>query len=237
MTAAILVAMPLELEAIPELVGLAPKERISGIDFYEPEPGLVLCASGVGKVNAAMAAEILCIRYGASFIVNAGVAGCTRDSLELGALVVASEFVQHDVDTTAVGDVPGWVSTVDRIAFPAFEPELCRSLLQAMGKTAYVGMAATGDWFVQKGGRLREVCKRFKPLILDMEAGAVAQVCLRNNVRLAAVKAVSDHVFKAEQLTEYSSSRTALKTIGDTVVPFTKNLMRIERSGFDGQAQ
>lgn len=218
-----MVAMPQELDAIPEARCL--KERVSGIDIYETEPGLLLCASGVGKVNAAMAAEILILRYGVRLIVNAGVAGCTQDSLSLGTLVVASGFVQHDVDTTAIGDSPGWVSTVDTVEFPAYKPELCLKLLRSMGKAACIGRAATGDWFAQDGERLREVRRQFAPLILDMEAGAVAQVCYRNGVSVAAVKAVSDRVFKPEQLHEYSNCDSALRTLGGIVVPFTKNLM------------
>ena len=75
-----------------------------------------------------MAAEILCLRFGMDMILNAGVAGCATD-LPTGSLVVASEFIQHDVDTTAVGDPIGLVSTVNRVAFPTWEPAHCTALL------------------------------------------------------------------------------------------------------------
>ena len=48
--------------------------------------------------------------------------------------MVASEFVQHDVDTTAVGDPIGLVSTVNQVAFPTWEPERCVSLLKEHGR-------------------------------------------------------------------------------------------------------
>ena len=94
-------AMPSEFHAMPGAKDMEPFETVSGVPFYRVEPDIIACAGGVSKVNAAMAAEILCLKYGVDLILNAGVAGCLTD-LPTGSLVVASEFVQHDVDTTAV---------------------------------------------------------------------------------------------------------------------------------------
>lgn len=225
--AAVLVAMPKELEAIPGITEREPFERVSGIDIYELEPGLFACAGGVGKVNAAMAAELLCLRYGVDLIVNAGVAGCTRDSLDLGAIVVASEFVQHDVDTSAVGDSPGMVSTVNQTVFPAYAPE---AVVTRLPRQVRLGRIATGDWFVLNSRRLWKVCNAFDPLLLDMEAGAVAQVGYRNNVRVAAIKAVSDHVFSPEQLDEYADCSEALTALGTVLVPFARAILEYAES-------
>ena len=142
-------AMPSELHALPGAKDLAPIETISGIPFFQAAPGIHACVGGVSKVNAAMAAEILCL-LGVDMIVNAGVAGCTTD-LPTGSLVVASEFVQHDVDTTAVGDPIGLVSTVNQVAFPTWNPQRCVRILKALGVSATTGRVATGDWFATKG--------------------------------------------------------------------------------------
>ena len=120
-------AMPSELHALPGARELAPLETVSGVPIFEIAPDILACAGGVSKVNAAMAAELLCLRYGVDLILNAGVAGCFTD-LPTGTLVVASEFVQHDVDTTAVGDPIGLVSTVNQVAFPTWQPERCAEI-------------------------------------------------------------------------------------------------------------
>ena len=57
----LLFAMPSEFRALPGAKDLSPLETVSGIPLYEVSPGIVACAGGVGKVNAAMAAEILCL--------------------------------------------------------------------------------------------------------------------------------------------------------------------------------
>lgn len=216
-------AMPVELHALPGAKDLEPFETVSGVPFYEIAPNIIACAGGVSKVNAAMAAEILCLKYDVDLILNAGVAGCAT-SLPTGSLVVASEFLQHDVDTTAVGDPIGLVSTVNQVLFPTWEPDRCVELLQSMGISAATGRVATGDWFATKTPRAEWIRDTFSPLLVEMEGGAIAQVCLRNGVRFVALKSVSDHLFSENQTEEYFDFGQALKNLGKVVLPFAKEL-------------
>ena len=169
-------AMPAEFHALPGAKELEAFETVSGVPFYEAAPGIIACAGGVSKVNAAMAAEILCLKYGVDMIVNAGVAGCLTE-LPTGSLVVAEDFVQHDVDTSAIGDPVGLVSTVNRVLFPTWKPERCVELLAALGRKAALGRVATGDWFAVRSDRAIFIRDTFHPLLTEMEGGAIAQVC------------------------------------------------------------
>ena len=216
-------AMPAELHALPGAKELAPFETVSGIPFYEVAPGILACAGGVSKVNAAMAAEVFCLKYGVDLILNAGVAGCATD-LSIGSLVVASEFLQHDVDTTAVGDPIGLVSTVNKVVFPTWEPDHWVDILEGMGISAVTGRVATGDWFATKTPRAEWIRDTFSPLLVEMEGCAIAQVCLRNNVRFVSLKSVSDHLFNDNQAEEYFDFGQALENLGKVVLPFAKEL-------------
>ena len=218
-------AMPAEFHALPGARDLSPVETISGVPFFEAAPGILACAGGVSKVNAAMAAEIFCLKYGVDLILNAGVAGCATD-LPTGSLVVASEFVQHDVDTTAVGDPIGLVSTVNQVSFPVWEPERCVELLRQQGFDAVTGRIATGDWFAVKGERAQWIRDTFSPLLVEMEGGAIAQVCLRNGVRFVSLKSVSDHLFSDNQKEEYFDFGQALEALGRVVLPLAQALAR-----------
>ena len=220
-------AMPAELFALPGVKGMEPFETVSGVPFYEIAPNILACAGGVSKVNAAMAAEILCLKYGVDLILNAGVAGCATD-LPIGSLVVASEFLQHDVDTTAVGDPIGLVSTVNLVHFPTWESEKCVELLSKMGHSAVTGRVATGDWFATKGSRAEWIRDTFDPLLVEMEGCAIAQVCLRNGVKFVAVKSVSDHFFSENQAEEYFDFGQALENMGKVVLPLAKKLQEVE---------
>ena len=214
-------AMPAELHALPGAKDWTPFETVSGIPFYEAEPGIIACAGGVSKVNAAMAAEILCLKYGVDLILNAGVAGCLTD-LPAGSLVVPDEFIQHDVDTTAVGDPIGLVSTVNRVEFPTWKPEHCVEVLKRLGFSAVTGRVATGDWFATDTSRAHWIADTFHPLLCDMEGCADAQVCLRNNVPFMSIKSVSDCLFEHHDFV--FNFPTAMRDLNRVVMAFVDQL-------------
>ena len=218
-------AMPAELHALPGAKDWTPFETVSGVPFFEVGPGILACAGGVSKVNAAMAAEILCLKYGVDLILNAGVAGCLTD-LPTGSLVVASEFLQHDVDTTAVGDPIGLVSTVNQVLFPTWKPAHCAEVLKTLGFDAVTGRVATGDWFAVRGERAAFIRDTFSPLLVEMEGGAIAQVCLRNGTRFVSVKSVSDHLFSDRQAEEYFDFGQALESMGRVILPMAQALQK-----------
>ena len=227
MKVALQFAMPFEFHALPGAKDLKPFETISGVPFFEAAPGILACAGGVGKVNAAITAEILCQRFGVNLILNAGVAGCCTD-LPTGSLVLADTLVQHDVDTTAVGDPIGLVSTVNVTEFSAWEPETCLSLLRGQGVDAAKGRVATGDWFAVKGDRARWIVDTFHPLVVEMEACALAQVCQRNGAKFAALKSVSDHLFADNQTAEYFDFGQAVQHLGKVVLPLAQALSELK---------
>ena len=102
-------AMSGEIESILKNTNAQLLETVSGVPVYEIEPGILAYAGGIGKVNAAMSAQLFIDRYHPDWIVNAGVAGSFLD-LPIGTVVLADSFVQHDVDTSAIGDPVGLVS-------------------------------------------------------------------------------------------------------------------------------
>ena len=218
-------AMPAELRILPGIEEQEPIETVSGISLFQAAPGIVACAGGVGKVNAAMAAELLCLRCGVDLILNAGVAGCT-ENLPLGSLVVASSLMQHDVDTAVVGDPIGLVSTVNRIHFDTWQPERCVELLKGLGADAATGLVATGDWFAEKGWRTDWIKNTFSPLLVEMEGCAIAQVCLRNHVKFVSLKAISDHLFEEDQQAEYADLSLPLAALGRVVLPLAQALQK-----------
>lgn len=220
-------AMPVEFRALPGAAELEPFATVSGVPFYDLGEGLTACVGGVSKVNAAMAAEIFCLQYGVDLILNAGIAGCATE-LPTGTLVVASSFLQHDVDTSGAGDPLGMVSTVNRTEFPTWEPERCAALLRGMGFRPALGKVATGDWFAVKGDRSAWIRDTYHPDLVEMEGCAIAQVCLRNGVGFAALKSVSDHLFYDTQMEEYFDYSQALKNLGEVVLPFARLLQKEE---------
>lgn len=212
-----------EIRSMLRSADAKPLETVAGVSVYEIEPGILAYLGGVGKVNAAMSAQLFIDRFHPDWIVNAGVAGSFLD-LPIGTIVLAKDFVQHDVDTTAMGDPIGMVSTVDRVDFPTTEPERLSALLTALGTEHQVGRVATGEVFMTKGSRADWVAKTFSPTLCEMEGGAIAQVCLRNGVKFTALKSVSDRLCQTNNAEEYFNYGEAMAKLNAVVLPFVRAL-------------
>ncbi len=214
-----------EIRSMLHSADAKPLETAAGVAVYEIEPGILAYLGGVGKVNAAMSAQLFIDRFHPDWIVNAGVAGSFLD-LPIGTIVLAKDFVQHDVDTTAMGDPIGMVSTVDRVDFPTTEPKRLSALLTALGTEHQVGRVATGEVFMTKGSRADWVAKTFSPTLCEMEGGAIAQVCLRNGVKFTALKSVSDRLCQENNAEEYFNYGEAMAKLNSVVLPFARALAK-----------
>ena len=214
-----------EIRSMLHSADAKPLETAAGTAVYEIEPGILAYLGGVGKVNAAMSAQLFIDRFHPDWIINAGVAGSFLD-LPIGTIVLAKDFVQHDVDTTAMGDPIGMVSTVDRVDFPTTEPERLSALLTALGTEHQVGRVATGEVFMTKGSRADWVAETFSPALCEMEGGAIAQVCLRNGVKFTALKSVSDRLCQENNAEEYFNYGEAMAKLNSVVLPFARALAK-----------
>ena len=216
MLTGLLYAMKGEIESLlpPDA---APERTEAGVLFYRLRPDLVACCGGVGKVNAAMATQLFIDLYRPDRLINVGVAGCFEE-VPIGTLVLAEKFMQHDVDTTAVGDPIGMVSTVEKVEFPTAELEKAKAAMNRTGRPYRVGGVATGEWFATKGDRARWIAETFHPLLVELEGGAAAQVCLRNDVPFLALKSVSDCVLGDHSI--YFDFPKAMKDLNEAVMDF-----------------
>ncbi len=194
MRAGVLYAMEKEAAGLLKKLAASPLPAVAGMPLYALPGGHILCVGGVGKVNAAMAAQLLIDRFPVDAILNPGCAGAFDVTLPVGTLVMGTACVQHDVDTSLVGDPPGFVSTVNVVEFPCAPVSLPGTV---------PGVVATGDWFGRDYDRARAIQARFGAAVCDMEAGAIAQVCLRHGLPCTVLKSVSDHLLSQTQDVEY----------------------------------
>ena len=73
--------------------------RAAGMELIEGElagKSILLANGGIGKVNASIAATLMCDRFGCDLIIFVGLAGGLAPELEAGDLIVATELIQHD---------------------------------------------------------------------------------------------------------------------------------------------
>ena len=56
---------------------------------------VVVVRSGIGKVNAAICAQILVDRFGVDLLINTGIAGSLNAAIDIGDIVISKDAVQH----------------------------------------------------------------------------------------------------------------------------------------------
>lgn len=214
-------AMPSEIESLLTEQSAQPLQTVAGVPFYQIRENVIACAGGISKVNAAMATQLMISLYQPDLILNTGVAGCFEHA-EIGDIVLADSFMQHDVDTSYVGDPVGLVSTVNQIHFPTSDLDRAKAAMDKVGVPYRTGLVATGDWFGHDCDRARKICDTFHPLMCEMEGCAVAQVCQRNNVKFMSIKSVSDCLFEHHDF--HFNFPAAVKDLNRIVMAFIDNL-------------
>ena len=190
-------AMQPEVEAIIATLEGSESETVSGITFYT---GLIegkrvaVAKCGIGKVFAALCAEIMILKYNPDLLVNTGVGGAIGGGLNCGDVVIADKLCQHDMDTSAIGDPKGLVSGINMIYFEA--DERARKILleqgSALGLAVKSGTIATGDKFIASKEDKNRIATDFNASVCEMEGCAIAQTAFVNNTPFAVVRAISD---------------------------------------------
>ena len=201
---AIIGAMAVEVKGLIDQLENRNTQRTAGLLFHEGTLNgtpCVVAQCGPGKVNSAVCAQIMILRYEPRLIINVGVAGGV--GVGIGDLVVASACVQHDFDTTAMGDPLGTLfichgEDVDQEELIELRAdEAAAKVLLSVAKNVYggahEGVIATGDVFVADKEKNLWLSEKFGAKAVEMEGGSIAQTCYMNGVPFAVLRAISDN--------------------------------------------
>ena len=187
----IIVAMRKELALLLPLLSNPSSESHDGLEFYTGTIGsnqVIAMQCGIAKVNAAIGTVTLINHYAPSLIINSGVAGGTDKSVNVMDIVVGSRVAYHDVwcgPESTYGAVQG---------LPLYyEADKYASQLVSDDKTVKKGLIVSGDQFVDSIEQVKIIKSHFPDaLAVDMESGAIAQVCELRNVPFMSMRVISD---------------------------------------------
>ena len=196
-TVGIIGAMGVEVQLLRGMMTEVRTETISGIEYAAGRLAgrdVVVAKCGVGKVFAALCAQTMLLRYKPDCILNVGVAGALGGGLRIGSVAIADQVVQHDMDTSAVGDPVGLISGINKIYLPcsAALAGLLRDAAAAQDIPFAVGTIASGDRFVCETADRRRIADLFGAIACEMEGAAIGQVCYVNQVDCGILRAISD---------------------------------------------
>lgn len=155
----------------------------------------VAVVSGIGKVFSAAGITTLIEHCAPESIVNVGIcASLEPQKAPLFSCLIGKSFIQHDFDTTSFGDPKGMLPGIKLVEVPTD-----KRLLGDLKKTAkrekvpfYIGKIATGDQFIDNASRILYIKTSFDVCSVDMESGAMAQVCYAYGIPFGCLRVVSD---------------------------------------------
>lgn len=199
MRTAIVSAMQEELSCVLELMPDEHKQVAAGREFWVGHlhgRDVVTVLSRIGKVAAATTAAVLIERFGVDRIVFTGVAGGLAPGVNVGDVVVADAFLQHDLDASPIFpkyEVPLYGASrfaTDAALTATLDAAVRRALPQAK---LHRGLIVSGDRFVSTSAESRALQSALPDaLAVEMEGAAFAQVCHDYGVPFAAVRTISD---------------------------------------------
>ena len=190
-------AMSVEVEGLKQAMKSAESVTVGAIEFTKGVIGncnVVVAKCGVGKVFAGMCAQTMIVKYAPDVIINTGVAGSLSKNIGILDIVVGERVVQHDFDTSPLGDPKGFVSGFDSVYMNCDEEYSLRLIecASSLGIKAVRGTIASGDRFVADEGQKSEIASYFGADACEMEGAAIGQVCYVNNVNFCVLRAISD---------------------------------------------
>ena len=174
--------------------------------FLKPEDRLIVC--GIGKVNAAAAAQRVISEYKADLIVNAGLAGGFDAEMEVGGVYEVTAAVEYDFDLAKLNGTA--VGVLDEYDTPYLEVETVGTFPGAV--------LATGDHFNDSENDYSLIRDELKASLRDMEGAAIAHVCKKNAVRCRMVKCITNVAGKGAMTGQYEANRElALKRLAEVM--------------------
>lgn len=186
-------AMPEEVSLLRDRLTDLKEEKTAGLTVYYGTlhgKQVYLCQSGMGKVAAGAATQLLATKYGIDAIINSGIAGNMTSKIGVGDVVLSKEVTYHDAQIDMINQ-----------AYPFMDMyKGDGTLLAAAGRacretsTKYIeGRIATGDLFIGDSALKKKIADFCDPDCVEMEGAAIAHIACKNDIPFLIIRAMSDN--------------------------------------------
>ena len=190
-------AMDIEVDALISAMNDTEEKVISSVRYVKGKlfgKDVVVAKCGIGKVFAAICAQTMILEYNPAVIINTGVAGSLEKGFNVLDVAVAKSVVQHDMDTSAIGDPKGLISGINIIYINACETvsSALKKASLSVGCNVKEGVVASGDKFMADPQEKANINKEFSAIACEMEGASIGHVCYVNNVPFGILRTISD---------------------------------------------
>lgn len=152
---------------------------------------LVVCRSGIGKVNSGAMTQYLIDHFHVDLIINSGCAGSLLSKVKIMDVILSNYVTYHDFQPTKVMEysVPeqGKVTASTKLIHVAEE-----ALAKIEVKNYYIAPIASGDCFVTDANMRDRIYTATGAYAVDMESASIGHICKLNRIPFLAVRTISD---------------------------------------------
>lgn len=192
-------AMDEEVAALKKDMNVTSNKTMASMEFLEGTllgKDVVIVRSGIGKVNAAVCAEILVAIFKVDAIINTGIAGSLNAKIDIGDIVISSDVLHHDMDATGFGYPLGQIPRMDVLSFVADKTliETAKSVCEKVNPEihTHIGRVVSGDQFISDKTVKTKITENFQGFCTEMEGAAIAQTAYLNKIPFVILRAISD---------------------------------------------
>lgn len=232
-------AMNEEVELYLASLKNTKETNIAGFNFASgnlSEKNVVIVKSGIGKVNAALCAQMLIHRFDVSSIIFTGVAGALNPNLNIKDIVISEDSIQHDIDAKSLGFEKGQIPFTDLRFFKADTSliNIALSAAESIGLKAMKGRILTGDQFITDQEHSISLRKEFDGDCIDMESAAVAHVCELNTTPHVIIRSISD---KADHSASVDFAEFCKEAAENSFKLVSEILFKLDEPQFENKAE
>ena len=192
-------AMEEEVSILKETMEIQETVEYAGMTFCKGklcERDVVIVRSGIGKVNAAICAQVLVDKFQVKVLLNTGIAGSLDAAIDIGDMVISTDLVEHDMDASIFGDPVVQIPRMDTFSFPA-DPVLVEKAKEANMQAnpdiqTFTGRIVSGDQFVSSSEVKERLVTNFQAKCTEMEGAAIAHAAYLNKISCVIIRAISD---------------------------------------------
>ena len=224
-------AMDEEVDILVDLMNVKETIEKASLKFYKGKienKDIVVVRCGIGKVNSALCAQILISEFCVDAIINTGVAGALNCELDVFDIVISTDAIQYDFDTTVFGHKKGEIPRMDTSIFAADERlvNLAYESSKEEVKTHKIvkGRIVTGDKFISSKELKDELVDEFDAYCGEMEGASIAHVCHVNKTPFVIIRAMSDKADGSADVTYEEFVKDAAINSKDIVVNMLKSM-------------
>jgi adenosylhomocysteine nucleosidase len=234
-------AMEEEIAYFSHLFNIEEKHTLAKTKYFEGCYGVcsvVLTKAGVGKVNAAAAAQKMIDVFNVDVILFTGVAGAADPDLEIGDIVVSSTCQYHDIDASPLGFPKGIIPMFDGPSIfhadPLWRSFVTEAAREIDGINVKEGKVVSGEKFIADKEEVDQLRTLFEADCVEMEGAALAHISWMHDVPFVVIRSISDKANgdapKSFQQWVYETAERSAFIVTNAIRNYMKTLPQENRS-------